>query len=748
MRTLLFIVLSANIFFANSAGLNKSIQVDAPGTLARIINATDVSQITQLTLTGTINASDIYFLRDNMPQLQYIDLSGTKISSALINGILFNDNSLPKDAFNPNTNPVIQTMNNVLSEVRLPLGLKFIGEGAFQFCNALKQVIFPYSFVSFGKGYNFYSCNNIETLVFGPNAKDILVPGTFNSSTSIKNVYALKTSGIGLKTGGINTTFPESANTFNLKIPVGATSNYRNNAELTTNGVIDSSQTEDFELPALPPPDLNNTLTWENYIGHTGWRANNKYQWRRIARHSLFDPAGNSTDYNTALTILNKNHIMYGANTGMPGANDMKDANALPNFMSSIEQSNGKVLYDKTLSEARSLVNARILGWGKAKIYWQLGNEVNNSVYSDNIKAWATTNSKPYPHPASPGGGSNSGGSGDDDVTTSTDQGYIGYMMEYSVGPMIEAINAINASLPDSSKIILLSGSLANSRNPDNRLWMSSMLNYTFQGTYAPTLTGKKYCELIEGVTHHYLFAEYRNLPDPGNGLHSRQEVLKNMYDVWTDGGIPNNHVKYIFTTEEMGNKAINAGKAAYLSVVVSFSYIDFWLKYGFSPEFGKVMHYGVEGTTGGTNSTFVSTTFSMNLIEQIIPNRVLTRSPEMVASNPALEQYVFSTNQNEIFMVIHTPRPSTDLYPAPQNLSNIVLNLPDGTNYEPVLGASQLFTIDEYVKPRINVVSKTGNRLELVVNVTTDRTNGSLTVQNGILTKFNGTLVFKLVRK
>lgn len=498
-------------------------------------------------------------------------------------------------------------------------------------------------------------------------------------------------------------------------------------------------------------PDINNFYTWENFIGHTGWSTTYAWTWRRIARHSRINPATSTTDFNTMKTILSSNNLMYGANTTMPGANDCEsDPIFLANFLNAIESDNGLQHYKDIKAQANSLILARDLaGWSDAKIYWQLGNEINNKIFSTLFKNWANTNGKPYPHPNSTGEPGKDFETGVDNVITSTDQGYIGYMLEYCVAPAIKALNEINASLPDNKKIIIMTGSLANSRGKDNRNWMNTVINYKFAGTYVPEFKDKRLYELIDGVTHHYLFGEYRQFPDPSNDGLTRHEVLKSMFDLWTDTSKPNNRIKYIYTTEEIGGKCSSSGRAAYHAVIVALSYVDFFQKYGIEPAKGRGIFYGVEATTTGVNKNFVSGAFGLNYLEYLIPNRTLIRRPDILVSenNPLLEKYAFVTDKNEVLIAFHTPSPSSVSKPSPQDVSSIKINLPGIDNYEVLKNGAYLFTIDEFIKPTVTT-SLNGRIMELVIKSGTSRSNNSVVVNsNGIITRFNGTLIVKLVK-
>ena len=269
--------------------------------------------------------------------------------------------------------------------------------------------------------------------------------------------------------------------------------------------------------------------------------------------------------------------------------------------------------------QARKLLEAREKAGIRHAIYWQLGNEINNSIYPRAIKAWCMGAGMPYPHPQSfvgSGSGSDDDSTDVDDITTSVDTGYIGYMMEYYVAPALEALLEVNKELPEEERILLLAGSLANSRNPDNRNWYRLVMDYEFTGTFAPSLAGKHYYELLDGITHHYLFAEYRQSPtDPMNEGKNRHDVLTEMWETFAANGKAGNRIRMIYTTEEIGNKASVSGRGAYLSIIIALSYIDYWLENGIAPEFGRVMFYGPEQTTTEDNKSFVPASFSMNVL-------------------------------------------------------------------------------------------------------------------------------------
>ena len=497
-------------------------------------------------------------------------------------------------------------------------------------------------------------------------------------------------------------------------------------------------------------PNTSSSLTWENYIGHAGFNSSNyAYNWRMIVRQGRFDPT-TSEGYQTALKILRGNNLMFGSNSGYPGANDIGKTvggeNALTVFLTKQESTSGQYMKDLATAQAERLLAARTEAGTKFTIFWQLGNEINNKEFSTTYQNWASSTGHPYPHPASPDGdGSGDSGTGVDNIVTSTDTGYLGYMMEYYVGPAIEALNAVNANLPEDEKIKILAGSLANSRNKNNRDWYKLLVRYRFQGTYCPSLAGKYCYQLIDGITHHYLFAEYRISPDntSGNEGQSRHQVLAGMYRDFCDPSLEGNRIKAVYTTEEIGNKSSKSGRAAYQSVIIGLSYLDFWLENNISPDYGRVMYYGPEAAPDGKEYT--SAAFSMNVLAEIAGGRVLTRKNDLLPDddNSGLEKYMFATDKGEYLLAFTTPSPASVTKPSPVVFNGLTIK---GSGYTPV-GTAHVFTIDEYLHPTVTLTAS-GGQTTVSLSWSKNHTNGSLTVSGGKVTKLNGTVILLLKKQ
>ncbi|MDR3187691.1 MAG: leucine-rich repeat protein, partial [Prevotellaceae bacterium] len=100
-----------------------------------------IATATHLTVTGSINACDVKFIRDNIPFLAELDLSGAVIVAYTgTEGTAGSGNiSYPADEL-----PAYALQNNrMLSLLKLPNSLVSIGSYAFQGCRSLQSITFP-----------------------------------------------------------------------------------------------------------------------------------------------------------------------------------------------------------------------------------------------------------------------------------------------------------------------------------------------------------------------------------------------------------------------------------------------------------------------------------------------------------------------------------------------------------------------------------------------------------------------------
>jgi hypothetical protein len=117
----------------------KTINVLNGGGLSAAITAEglDPQTVTRLAITGVIDSSDFKTMRDNMPALIELDLSGATIVQ----------NAIPDNAFYNSRNGIGKTD---LKAISLPNSIKSIGQYAFWGCSTLSNVTIPDSVTSIG----------------------------------------------------------------------------------------------------------------------------------------------------------------------------------------------------------------------------------------------------------------------------------------------------------------------------------------------------------------------------------------------------------------------------------------------------------------------------------------------------------------------------------------------------------------------------------------------------------------------
>lgn len=143
----------------------QTVHLDEAGTLKEYLTEKNVKPYSMnvLTLSGQINAEDIYYIRDNMPFLKVLDMSQAQIVAYGYHP----DNVLPEMAFYKEIYNS-SSYSLALEEVRLPETCTTLGSNAFMYCSNLKRVYLPKSVDTFM--YNvFFSCRALEEVhVYNP----------------------------------------------------------------------------------------------------------------------------------------------------------------------------------------------------------------------------------------------------------------------------------------------------------------------------------------------------------------------------------------------------------------------------------------------------------------------------------------------------------------------------------------------------------------------------------------------------
>ena len=129
------------------AQVSKNIYISSPGTLSTNLTASEKTTVTNLTISGNIDARDFKTMRDKMPLLRILDLKAVSIKAYTDS---FPENEIPENSF----------INNfTLKSIDLPATTTSIGNLAFYNCDSLSNLIIPKSVVAI-KYYVFAYCSN------------------------------------------------------------------------------------------------------------------------------------------------------------------------------------------------------------------------------------------------------------------------------------------------------------------------------------------------------------------------------------------------------------------------------------------------------------------------------------------------------------------------------------------------------------------------------------------------------------
>ena len=136
----------------------QSHAIDVNNTAGTLSTRISDPNVTSLTVTGTMNAEDFYFIADKLHGLTVIDLSGVTVTACRTAELHywqqdFDEGELPAGTFG----------DMALTSVKLPSTLKFIGKGAFAACHQLASVTMPATLDSIGD-YAFAACTALETV--------------------------------------------------------------------------------------------------------------------------------------------------------------------------------------------------------------------------------------------------------------------------------------------------------------------------------------------------------------------------------------------------------------------------------------------------------------------------------------------------------------------------------------------------------------------------------------------------------
>lgn len=207
-KILIFIYM---VFFLVAEGqVSKTINLSTAGTLTSSLTSTEKSTITNLTITGNIDARDIKCMRDEIIKLAVLDLSGSTVkaytgASGSVNGVLttYPANEMPVYSFyNSKSSPSVSKIS--LKSVALPLSLTSIGTYAFYNCTGLYgPLAIPSSVTSIGS-YSFALCSGIKQKLTLPSTVTSVGSNAFWNCSGLYGTLTLSTSLTSIEDGAFS----------------------------------------------------------------------------------------------------------------------------------------------------------------------------------------------------------------------------------------------------------------------------------------------------------------------------------------------------------------------------------------------------------------------------------------------------------------------------------------------------------------------------------------------------------------
>ena len=325
-------------------------------------------------------------------------------------------------------------------------------------------------------------------------------------------------------------------------------------------------------------------LPWTQY---TGSHYNSVPAWggwvREYVRNrtgvSLLD-ANNQPD---SLGLDSLKNIMLGLDTNydalqlVGGMGSARDQERLNDYMELIDADSAST-YKKIVRMQAALLTQ--IPDGEQRVYWQIGNEISSPAYSRTLRIWSGQDS------AQVGNGQ------------WLDPFVIPLYAERYLAPSVEGIEAASQEVfGEQGHIRIALGSLTNAANPNAKIWLDSLLNYTITGTFAPSLAGKKVYELIDIVTVHYAM-----------GVATSDEWRPMMSDFWS-GWVGMGRIKGIWSTEEVGINAANGGNGASAGCLTTARYLDWAISNNLDARQARTNYFAWNTGPAGTRVNDVNTT-------------------------------------------------------------------------------------------------------------------------------------------
>lgn len=162
-KTNLFMLFMLLATFCINAAVTKTINITTPGTLSSLLTAEDKITVTDLIVTGTIDARDIKYMRDEMTVLAALDIS-------LVNIVAYGNspaNEMPAYSFYDSSPTFAKKLS--LKQCSIPNSITSIGSYAFGHCYNLDlgTLTISSSIVKIGEAA-FFGCKITKVICLNP----------------------------------------------------------------------------------------------------------------------------------------------------------------------------------------------------------------------------------------------------------------------------------------------------------------------------------------------------------------------------------------------------------------------------------------------------------------------------------------------------------------------------------------------------------------------------------------------------
>ena len=215
MKKLLFIFFITLFTTLVQAQVSRIINLETAGTLSTLLTDNEKATITELIISGSINAKDVKCIRDEITMLKNLDLSEVTIQAYYGSSGTYTTYPISSRNYPANEIPTNSFVKygdagkTSLSSVKLPNNITSIGSAAFNNCTGLLSVLIPNSVISIntsafsnctgltsidipnsvtgiGRGA-FEYCSGLTNLVI-PNSIDAIYETTFSNCTGLKTL--------------------------------------------------------------------------------------------------------------------------------------------------------------------------------------------------------------------------------------------------------------------------------------------------------------------------------------------------------------------------------------------------------------------------------------------------------------------------------------------------------------------------------------------------------------------------------